>query len=146
MSLRNIPVSRWSTCIRREDETNGGPSTPEAAQVGPSPAKGQPDFENSPLPAAILAVANGDSSETRRGLYESRLKAWFLVHTREPVPDAPGFHDIQENTAAMFSLEHDSAGLLVAVAFTDEEALRNWNKTISWVALQGTGFFQAVAS
>ena len=48
--------------------------------------------------------------------------------------------------ADSFSLEHDSAGLLVAVAFTDEEALRNWNKTIPWVALQGTGFFQAVAS
>ncbi len=46
----------------------------------------------------------------------------------------------------MFSLEHDPAGLLVAVAFTDEEALRNWNKTIPWVALQGMGFFQAVAS
>jgi hypothetical protein len=74
------------------------------------------------------------------------LKTWFLVPTREAPPDAPGFHDVQENTAAMFSLEHDSAGLLVAVAFTDEEALRNWHKTIPWVALQGTAFFQAVAS
>jgi len=146
MSLRNISVARWSTSIRREDETNGGPSAPDAAQSGPSPAKGQPDFENSPLPAAMLAVAHGDSPETRHALYESMLKTWFLVPTREPAPDAPGFHDVQENTAAIFSLEHDPAGLLVAVAFTDEEALRNWNKTISWVALQGMGFFQAVAS
>src|SRR5689334_15357343 len=146
MSLRNISVNRWSTCILREDETNGGPSTPDAAQAGPSPAKGQPDFANSPLPAAMLAVAHGDSPETRRVLYESMLKTWFLVPTREAAPDAPGFHDVQEGTAASFSLEHDPAGLLVAVAFTDEEALRNWNKTIPWVALQGTGFFQAVAS
>jgi type III secretion system (T3SS) SseB-like protein len=94
----------------------------------------------------MLAVAHGDSPETRRVLYESMLKTWFLVPTREAVPDAPGFHDIQEGTAASFSLEHDPAGLLVAVAFTDEEALRNWNKTIPWVALQGTGFFQAVVS
>jgi hypothetical protein len=94
----------------------------------------------------MLAVAHGDSPETRRVLYESMLKTWFVVPTREPVPDAPGFHDVQENTAAMFSLEHDSAGLLVAVAFTDEEALRSWHKTIPWIALQGTGFFQAVAS
>jgi hypothetical protein len=94
----------------------------------------------------MLAVAHGDSPETRHVLYESMLKTWFLVPTREPAPDAPGFHDTQENTAAMFSLEHDPAGLLVAVAFTDEEALRNWNETIPWVALQGTGFFQAVAS
>ena len=94
----------------------------------------------------MLAVAHGDSPETRHVLYESMLKTWFLVPTREAVPDAPGFHDIQEGTAASFSLEHDSAGLLVAVAFTDEEALRNWNKTIPWIALQGTGFFQAMAS
>jgi hypothetical protein len=94
----------------------------------------------------MLAVAHGDSPETRRVLYESMLKTWFLVPTREPAPDAPGFHDIQEGTAASFSLEHDSAGLLVAVAFTDEEALRNWNKTIPWIALQGAAFFQAVAS
>jgi hypothetical protein len=94
----------------------------------------------------MLAVAHGDSPETRRVLYESMLKTWFVVPTREAVPDAPGFHDIQEGIAASFSLEHDSAGLLVAVAFTDEEALRNWNKAIPWIALQGTAFFQAVAS
>ena len=93
----------------------------------------------------MLAVAHGDSPETRRVLYESMLKTWFVVPTREAVPDAPGFHDIQEGIAASFSLEHDSAGLLVAVAFTDEEALRNWHKTIPWIALQGTAFFQAVA-
>ena len=145
MSLRNLSVARWSTCIRREDETNGGPSTAGAAQPAPSSAQGQPQFENGPLPAAMLAVAHGDSPETRRVLYESMLKTWFLVPTREAVPNAPGFHDIQKGTAAAFSLEHDPAGLLVAVAFTDEEALRNWNKTIPWVALQGTGFFQAVA-
>ena len=145
MSLRNISVTRGSTCIRREDETNGGPSTPDAAHGGPSPAKGQPDFANSPLPAAMLAVAHGDSPETRRVLYESMLKSWFLVPTREAPPEAPGFHDVKSDTAATFSLEHDSAGLLVAVAFTDEEALRNWNKTIPWIALQGTAFFQAVA-
>src|SRR4029077_17668349 len=133
MSLRNLSVARWSTCIRREDEPNGGPSTPDAAQPAPFSAQGQPQFENSPLPAAMLAVAHGDSPETRRVLYESMLKTWFLVPTREAVPDASGFHDIKSDTAAMFSLEHDPAGLLVAVAFTDEEALRNWNKTIPWV-------------
>jgi len=133
-------------CVKREDEGDPGPSSPYTTQAGPSPAKGQPDFENSPFPAAMLAVAHGDSPETRRVLYESMLKTWFLVPTREPVADAPGLHDIQETTAAMFSLEHDPNGLLVAVAFTDEEALRNWQKTIPWIALQGNAFFQAVAS
>lgn len=151
MSLRNKFGGRSSTCIRREDEPNGGPTAPGSAQTGTSPAKDQPDkdqpdFEHSPLPAAMLAVAHGDSPETRRVLYESMLKSWFLVPTREAVTEAPGFHDTKSDTAAMFSLEHDPAGLLVAVAFTDEEALRNWNKDIPWIALQGAGFFQAVAS
>lgn len=131
--------------MSREDEPKPGSPTPGAAQSGASPAK-EPDFKNSPLPAAMLAVAHGDSPETRRVLYESMLKTWFLVPTREAPPEASGFHDMKRDTAAMFSLEHDSAGLLVAVAFTDEEALRNWNKDIPWIALQGTGFFQAVAS
>ena len=131
--------------MSREDESDAGPPTPATAQPGPPSAPAQPRFEDSPLPAAMLAVAHGDSTETRRVLYESMLKTWFLVPTREALPDAPGFHDIQEGTAASFSLERDSAGLLVAVAFTDEEALRNWHKTIPWIALQGTAFFQAVA-
>ncbi len=94
----------------------------------------------------MLAVAHHDSPENRRALYESMFKTWFLVPTREEPSAKPGFHDVQQDTAAAFSLEHDSNGVLVAVAFTDEEALRNWNKTIPWVALQGTGFFQAVLS
>jgi hypothetical protein len=94
----------------------------------------------------MLAVAHDDSPETRRVLYEAMFKTWFLVPTRETPAASPGFHDIQEDTAASFSLEHDSAGQLVAVAFTDEEALRNWNKSIPWIAFQGTGFFLAVLS
>jgi type III secretion system (T3SS) SseB-like protein len=93
----------------------------------------------------MLAVAHNDTPQNRRVLYESMFKTWFLVPTREEPREKPGFHDIQKDTAASFSLEHDSNGVVVAVAFTDEEALRNWNKSISWIALQGTAFFQAVA-
>jgi len=145
MSLRNIPVARWSTCISREDEINGGPAAPDAAQAGPSPAKGAPDFANSPLPAAMLAVAHGDSPQNRQTLYQSMLQTWFVVPTKEAVPDQPGFSAVPANVADSLSLEHDSSGQPVAVAFTDEEALRNWHKTIPWIALQGTAFFQAVA-
>jgi hypothetical protein len=141
-----MPVSRWSTCIRREDETNGGPSAPDAAQAGPSPANDAPDFANSPLPAAMLAVAHDDSAHNRQTLYQSMLQTWFVVPIREAVPDKPGFSAVPANVVDSLSLEHDSSGQPVAVAFTDEEALRNWQKTIPWIALQGTAFFQAVAS
>jgi hypothetical protein len=133
---------------RREDETSPGPPSGETpqAKIPPPAADDQPDFANSRLPAAMLAVAQDDSPQNRRILYQSILDAWFVVPTRETVPEKPGFHSVPSNVADSFSLEHDSAGELVAVAFTDEEALRNWNRSISWIALQGTAFFQAVAN
>ncbi|MGZ4877721.1 MAG: enhanced serine sensitivity protein SseB C-terminal domain-containing protein [Candidatus Angelobacter sp.] len=148
MCLRRQWRGESNCCIRREDEKNPGPANPDVPrpQTPPASAPERPDFENSALPAAMLAVAHGDSPQTRRILYESMLETWFLVPTREVVSDAPGFHPAQPHTADSFSLEHDSAGQVVAVAFTDEEALRNWNTSIPWVALQGTVFFQAVAS
>lgn len=134
--------------VRREDEHVPGLPGPEApqAQKPVSGALEQPDFANGPLPAAMLAVAHEDSSQNRRTLYQSMLETWFVVPTREEATEKPGFSGVPANVADSFSLEHDPTGMLVAVAFTDEEALRNWNKTISWIALQGAAFFQAVAS
>lgn len=126
-----------------------GPAAGNAPQAKTPPAAGaddQPDFANSPLPAAMLAVAHDDSPQNRQILYQSMLASWFVVPTREAPHDKPGFSAVPANVADSFSLEHNSAGQLVAVAFTDEEALCNWNKSIPWIALQGTAFFQAVAS
>lgn len=134
--------------VRREDEYAPGlpdSAKPPAKEAVPG-ALEQPDFASSPLPAAMLAVAQDDSPQNRQALYQSMLNTWFIVPTRETAPDKPGFSTVPANVAGTFSLEHDSAGLLVAVAFTDEEALRNWNQSIPWIALQGNAFFQAVAS
>ena len=94
----------------------------------------------------MLAVAKEDLPQNRQILYQSMLETWFVVPTREETQDKPGFSAVPANVADSFSLEHNSEGQLVAVAFTDEEALRNWNLSIPWIALQGTAFFQAVAS
>ena len=140
--------SDLSCFVRREDETSPGPpafESPQAKASSSAPDEA-PDFANSPLPAAMLAVAHDDSPQNRQILYQSMLASWFVVPTREAPPEKPGFHSTPTNIADSFSLEHDSEDQLVAVAFTDEEALRNWNKSIPWIALQGTAFFQAVAS
>lgn len=145
--MRNKETVRSIASIKREGDADPGASGADPAPTRSSAtAPGAPQFEDSPLPSAMLAVAHNDTPENRHVLYEAMFKTWFLVPTREEPVDSPGFHDIQQDTAASFSLEHDPAGLLVAVAFTDEEALRNWNKSIPWVALQGTAFFSAVAS
>lgn len=145
MSLRRRNLSCF---VRREDETSPGPPSGEAPQAKvPSAATDeQPDFANSPLPAAMLAVAKDDSPQNRQVLYQSMLASWFVVPTREATHDKPGFAAVPANVADSFSLEHNSEGQLVAVAFTDEEALRNWNLSIPWIALQGTAFFQAVTN
>lgn len=136
-----------SCFVRREDETSPSPAVGAAPQAEmPTPGDARPDFANSPLPAAMLSVAKDDSPQNRQILYQSMLASWFVVPTREATHDKPGFAAVPANVADSFSLEHNSEGQLVAVAFTDEEALRNWNKDIPWIALQGTAFFQAVAS
>jgi hypothetical protein len=140
---------RDSSCfVRREDELAPGLADPEPPQAKRPVhvAQEQPDFAISPLPAAMLAVAHNDTPQNRQTLYQSMLQTWFVAPTKEAVPDQPGFSTVPANVADSLSLEHDSSGQPVAVAFTDEEALRNWNKTIPWIALQGTAFFQAVAS
>jgi hypothetical protein len=140
---------RDSSCfVRREDELAPGLADPEPPQAKRPvhAAQEQPDFAISPLPAAMLAVAHNDTPQNRQTLYQSMLQTWFVAPTKEAVPDQPGFSTVPANVADSLSLEHDSSGQPVAVAFTDEEALRNWNKTIPWIALQGTAFFQAVAS
>jgi hypothetical protein len=140
---------RDSSCFfRREDELAPGLADPEPPQAKKPvhAAQEQPDFAISPLPAAMLAVAHDDTPQNRQALYQSMLQTWFVAPTKEAVPDQPGFSTVPANVADSLSLEHDSSGQPVAVAFTDEEALRNWNKTIPWIALQGTAFFQAVAS
>ena len=144
MSLRR---SNLRCFVLREDETSPGPPAGEApqAKTPSSAADEQPDFANSPLPAAMLAVAKDDSPQNRQTLYQSMLASWFVVPTKEEPHDKPGFSAVPANVADSFSLEHNSEGQLVAVAFTDEEALRNWQKSIPWIALQGTAFFQAVA-
>src|SRR3954467_483456 len=116
---------RDSRCfVRREDESTPGPREGEKSQAKtPSAGAHGPDFANSALPAAMLAVAKDDSPQNRQKLYQSMLNAWFIVPTREAPPEEPGFHNTPTNIADSFSLEHNSQGQLVAVAFTDEEAL-----------------------
>src|SRR5258708_37997770 len=105
----------------------------------------QPKFDNAAFLGAMLVVAHHDTPENRRTLYENMLKGRFLVPTRgAKPPDTPGLHDIKENITQAFSLEHDPNGMVVLPAFTDDEALCNWNKTILWIALQGTALFQAI--
>lgn len=134
-----------SCFVWREEEQ--APSRPDLeVSRAKRAANDAPDFASSPLPAAMLAVAHDDSAQNRQTLYQSMLQTWFVVPTKEAAPDQPGFSAVPANVADSLSLEHDSSGQRVAVAFTDEEALRNWQKTISWIALQGTAFFQAAAS
>lgn len=117
---------------------------PPSSESNSSP--GQPPIENSALVAAMRAVAQEDSPANRRVLYKSMLQAWFLVPAREgPEIHQPGFHEWKDDTGELFQFEHDSEGVAVLPVFTDEEALRNWNKTLPWIAVPGSALFPAVA-
>jgi hypothetical protein len=94
----------------------------------------------------MLAVAHADTPANRHILYQALLATWFVVPVREMPAARPGFHDMDPDTPANFSLEHDNEGNPVLPVFTDEEALCNWNKNIPWIAMRGEGFFRAVAA
>jgi SseB protein N-terminal domain/SseB protein C-terminal domain len=123
--------------------TSGKPSSPTKSSSSP----GRPPVENSALVKAMRAVAQEDSPANRRVLYKCMVQAWFLVPAREGSElHQPGFHEWQDGSGELFQLEHDSEGVPVQPVFTDEEALRNWNKTLPWIAVPGTALFPAVAA
>ena len=96
--------------VRREDErVPAHRAVKRRKPKYPLPAADdQPDFANSPLPAAMLAVAKEDLPQNRQILYQSMLETWFVVPTKEETHDKPGFSAVPANVADSFSLEHNS--------------------------------------
>ncbi|PYX58521.1 MAG: hypothetical protein DMG76_08670 [Acidobacteria bacterium] len=108
-------------------------------------ADAQARADNLNFMRAMEAVAKLDSPKTRRALYESMQKAWFLVPTdRMPGPAVPGKHVLDGRTPVSLAIIRDANGRKVVPSFTDEEALAYWRGATPWFAMQGASFFQGV--
>ena len=107
---------------------------------------------NQALEDAMRAVANGDSPETRRRLYDAMAQTSFLVPLEaagalpaEEVPRMRLGQPITGPESPQLTLVVCEAGdQHVAVAFTHVDALKSWDENVPWIVLTGADMFKAV--
>lgn len=100
---------------------------------------------NPELLRAMHLVATNDNPDNRKRLYEAMLAASFWV----PVPETPsglgpGLQVANSATEIQLSEFTDANGVRATAAFTDEEALRNWDPNTPHLGLKSRDLFRAV--
>ena len=98
-------------------------------------------IENPKLLAAMHAVALADTPENRKTLYTEMLAATFILPTPE-LPAPPGEHVADEHTTIQLVGIKDQYQRDLVPAFTDDEALRNWDPNTPSIALKARAFFE----
>lgn len=102
-------------------------------------------IENRRLLKAMHAVALDDSSATRKRLYAELLQAVFILPSPE-ISGKPGLHTSDGQTTIQIVGFKDANNLNVTPAFTDYEALRNWDPNTPSIALKARPFFEMLVS
>ncbi len=100
---------------------------------------------NPALVHAMEAVAANDNPGNRKKLYDALLNAMLLI----PVPEIPaglsleaGIQTIKEGVEIKMVGLHDVKGVRITPAFTDVEALRNWDPNTPYIGLRSTDLFR----
>jgi hypothetical protein len=101
--------------------------------------------KNAALLRAIENVASSDNPQNRTNLYRALLDSVLLV----PVPEIPGglaegTHTLPHPVQIALLQLTDSQQRQVTPAFTDEEALRNWDPNTPFVGLKADLYFRLV--
>jgi len=98
-------------------------------------------LENSDLLRAMHEVALVDVPEIRKCLYRVMLDCWFWIPVPEITSEMRGGE--REGTAQLPVLAiKDQQGRTVTPAFTDEDALRNWDPNTPHVRIKARALFQ----
>lgn len=114
---------------------------PTAGQIPLTTAQ----VENPRLLKAMHEVALDDTPEKRRTVYAELLAAVLLVPTPETT-FPPGAHVADGTMSFQIIGIKDASGKDVTPAFTDDEALRNWDSKTASVGLRAADYFKMVAS
>jgi hypothetical protein len=100
---------------------------------------------NPALVRAMEGVAANDSPENRKKLYDALLNAMLLI----PVPAIPaglslepGIQTIEEGVDIRIVGLHDAKGVCITPAFTDVEALRNWDPNTPYIGVRSADLFR----
>jgi SseB protein N-terminal domain/SseB protein C-terminal domain len=100
---------------------------------------------NQLLLQAMQKVATNDNPENRKELYEAFLASMLLLPVPEPPAElSPGMHTLQSGVQLQFVRLMDARQTPVSVAFTDAEALRNWDPNTPYLGLKAVDIFRAL--
>ncbi|MHB8217342.1 MAG: SseB family protein [Candidatus Sulfotelmatobacter sp.] len=100
---------------------------------------------NAQLVRAMEEVASNDSPVNRKKLYDALLGSMMLVPTPEvPAGLSPGLNTTREETQIRLTSVTDRNGIKIAAAFTDAEALRNWDPNTPYIGLKAQDLFRII--
>jgi len=109
--------------------------------------KALPEDRNSPLERAMHELALKECPENRKNVYEALLAAMLLIPVPEIPPGldrGPGLHTTTTEVQFQFSMPLDRNNKRVAPAFTDAEALQNWDPNTPYIGIKAQEFFRLV--
>ena len=106
--------------------------------------RSQCEGENAALVQAINAVGLADNSENRKKMYEILLTSTLLIPTPE-IPTASESNDHQGSIALQLHGITDKQGRKLTPAFTDVEALRNWDPNTPSLSANARGLFEFIS-
>ncbi len=101
------------------------------------------DEGNPALIKAMHAVATNDNPDNRKTLYEALLVSMLLI----PVPEMPqglgtGMQTLQSSVQLPLIGIVDANQIKITPAFTDVEALRNWDPNTPYIGLKSVDLFR----
>jgi SseB protein N-terminal domain/SseB protein C-terminal domain len=97
--------------------------------------------ENPRLLKAMHEIALNDTPAKRKQLYAELLKATLILPTPEVI-GKPGLQTSDGQTTIQIIGIKDANNVDVTPAFTDDEALRNWDPNTPSIALKARAFFE----
>ncbi|MBZ5719344.1 MAG: SseB family protein [Acidobacteriia bacterium] len=105
----------------------------------------RPEEGNPVLVQAMHQLALNDSSENRKQLYDAFLGSMLLVPVPEIPPGlTPGLQTTKTNVELQLTTVLDRNERRVTAAFTDIEALRNWDPNTPYLGLKAQDLFRFV--
>ena len=108
----------------------------------PESSQEAPKIDNAQLIQAMIDVGNSGTALNWSRVYQLLMESTLVI----PVAELPQMRKPEggETTEVDISLVrlNDDQGRALTLAFTDEEALRNWNTEVRALSLKGRQFFQ----
>jgi hypothetical protein len=106
--------------------------------------RSQYDGENTVLVQAMHELALKNDSENAKKMYEVLLSSTLLIPTPELPASRPGEEPDNHTTLALTFITDDQGSKLTP-AFTDIEALRNWDPNTPCLSAHARGFFEVIS-